>query len=78
MIEDFTMIDYRIEMGKQLRSLRELQGWTVEQVATMAGVKATTIEKIEEGAFNVSFDILAKVADVLGCRISIEDQQETF
>lgn len=78
MIEDFTMIDYRIEMGKQLRSLRELQGWTVEQVATMAGVKAKTIEKIEEGAFNVSFDILAKVADVLGCRISIEDKQETF
>lgn len=71
MIEEFTMKDYRWQTGKQLRDLRELQGWTAEQVAVMAGVKTKTIEKIEAGAFNVSLDILAKVADVLGADIRI-------
>jgi len=76
MIEEFTFKDYRKETGKQLRDLRELQGWTVEQVATMAGVKTKTIEKIEAGAFNVSLDTLGKVAYVLGADITIGIKNE--
>lgn len=57
---------HRIRLGNQLRELREEQGWTVAQVATMADLKEKTIEKIEDGVFNVPLDVLAKVADVLG------------
>lgn len=60
---------HRMKIGKQLRAIREEQGWTVEQVATMADVKDKTIEKIEAGVFNVPLDVLVKVADVLGADI---------
>lgn len=63
-----------MRIGKQLRAIREGQGWSMEQVATMAGVKQKTIEKIENGAFNVSLYILAKVADVLGADIVIKNR----
>ena len=75
MIDDYTMRDYRHEVGKHLRYLREYHGWSVDQVATMAGVKPKTIEKIEEGAFNVSLDILAKVSDVLDADVTIKSRQ---
>ena len=57
----------RKDLGQMIREEREEQGWSVEQVAKMADVKPVTIEKIEAGAFNVPLDVLAKVADVLGC-----------
>lgn len=59
--------NYRAQVGMNLRMVREAQGWTVEQVATMADVKPQTVEKIENGVFNVPLDVLAQVADVLGC-----------
>lgn len=63
---------YRAQIGIQFRMQRESQGWTVEQVATMADVKPVTIEKIEAGAFNVPLDMLTRVADVIGCEVNIK------
>ena len=65
---------YRVQIGKQLNMMREAQGWSVEQVATMADVKPVTIEKIEEGAFNVPFDLLVSVAEVLGAKIVLKER----
>lgn len=64
----------RVRIGKELRAIRELQGWDREQVAQMADLKEYTIEKIEAGAFNVPLDVLARVADVLGCDIQIRSR----
>lgn len=61
----------RKRIGTQFREQREQQGWTIEQVATMADVKVATIEKIEAGAFNVPLDIINKYAEVLGCEVRI-------
>lgn len=61
----------RKRIGTQFREQREQQGWTIEQVATMADVKVATIEKIEAGAFNVPLDIINKYAEVLGCKVII-------
>lgn len=66
--------DYRVQVGYQFYLIRQTQGWSIEQVATMADVKPATIEKIEAGVFNVPLDVLAKVADVLGCDIKIEER----
>lgn len=77
MIEHTNILDmraYRIQVGQQFRQVREAQGWSVSQVALMADVKEATIEKIEQGAFNVPLDILARVADVLGCDIIINQR----
>ena len=68
------MKDYRYQVGQQFAMVREEQGWSVEQVAKMADVKPATIEKIEAGAFNVPLDVLAKVADVLGCELTIKEK----
>ena len=62
-----TVKENRQRLGREVKRKREEQGWTCQQVADMSGVKVQTIEKIEAGAFNVPADILAKVADVLGC-----------
>ena len=64
----------RVRIGKELQAIRELQGWDREQVAQMADLKESTIEKIEAGAFNVPLDVLARVADVLGCDIQIRSR----
>ena len=65
---------HRIELGKQFRALREEQGWSIEQVALMADVRESTIEKIEAGAFNVPMDILAKVADIYSADLTIKER----
>lgn len=70
-MEKQELTKYRAQIGIQFRMQRESQGWTVEQVATMADVKPVTIEKIEAGAFNVPLDLLTRVADVLGCKVNI-------
>lgn len=62
---------YRLQIGIQFKMQREAQGWTVDQVATMADMKPATIEKIEAGVFNIPLDILVRVADVIGCEINI-------
>lgn len=66
--------NHRKVVGRRLQAIRELQGWDREQVALMADLKESTIEKIEAGAFNVPLDVLARVADVLGCDIQIRSR----
>ena len=66
---------HREQLGRDFRETRTALGWSVEQVAQMAGVKPITIEKIEEGKFNVSFDIMVRVADVLGSDVTIKERE---
>lgn len=66
----------RYRIGQQFKAKREEQGWTTAQVAVMADVKERTIEKIENGVFNIPIDVLAKVADVLGCDLVIKERKE--
>ena len=67
--------EQRQRIGEQFRSEREAQGWSTEQVATMAGVTQRNVEKIEAGIYNVPFDVLARVADVLGCEVGLKQVQ---
>lgn len=63
---------YRKQIGKTLQSAREVQGWSVWQVAEMVGVKPSTIEKMEAGEFDVKLSQIGKVCDVLGCSLTIK------
>lgn len=67
--------NYRLEIGQQLKAVRESQGWSTEQVAEMSGVKPVTIEKIEVGAFDVKLSLIGKVCEVLGCKIELKAQK---
>ena len=68
-------MEQRQRIGEQFRSEREAQGWSTEQVATMAGVTQRNVEKIEAGIYNVPFDVLARVADVLGCEVGLKQME---
>jgi transcriptional regulator with XRE-family HTH domain len=65
-------IEQRQRIGQQFKTEREAQGWSTEQVATMAGVTQRNVEKIEAGIYNVPFDVLARVAEVLGCEVGLK------
>ena len=68
-------MEQRQRIGEQFRSEREAQGWSTKQVATMAGVTQKNVEKIEAGIYNVPFDVLARVADVLGCEVGLKQME---
>lgn len=62
---------HRKRIGRHLRERREQQGWSIEQMATMADVRPSTVRKIEQGEFNVPIDVLERVADVLGYKVDL-------
>lgn len=61
----------RQEFGRQVARLRRQSMLTVEQLAQMADIKPVTLKHIEQGAFNVPFDILNRLAVVLGGELKI-------
>ena len=67
--------EQRQRIGKRLKEIRTEQGWSQEQVALMAGVTERTVEKVEQGAFNVPLDVLATLSDVLGYELQINEKE---
>ena len=61
----------RVKFGKMVARLRKQQSLTVEQLADMAGLKPATVQNVEEGSFNFPFDILNRIAVVLGGELQI-------
>lgn len=67
------MIDVqRLKFGKKITQKRTTANMTQKQLADAAGVKEVTIRNIERGAFNVPFDILNRIAVVLGGELDIK------
>ena len=63
---------YREEIGEELQTIRVQKGLTVRELGEMCGMQHSSIVKIENGKYNVSVDILGKVADALGYRLTFE------
>lgn len=61
----------RQKFGRQVARLRRQSMLTVDQLAAMADIKPVTLKHIEQGAFNVPFDILNRLAVVLGGELQI-------
>ena len=61
----------RQKFGRQVARLRRQSMLTVEQLAQMADIKPVTLQHIEQGTFNVPFDILNRLAVVLGGELQI-------
>lgn len=43
---------YLLELGQQLRTLRQAKGWSQSQLASLAGVARETLSRIETGTYN--------------------------
>lgn len=66
------MIDRnRLKFGQHVARLRRQSMMTQEQLAEVAGLRACTIRNLEDGKFNVPFDVLNRVAVVLGGELQI-------
>ena len=66
------MIDkQRQKFGEHVSRLRNQAGWTQKELAEAAGLKEVTVRNIERGAFNVPFDVLNRLAVVLGGELKI-------
>lgn len=68
-------MNYREEIGSELQTLRVQKGLTVRELAEASGVHFSNIAKIENGKYNVSVDILGKVADALGHKLTFEPKK---
>lgn len=71
------MIDeQRRKFGKHVATLRKQARWSQLELAQAAGLTENTIRKIEQGRFNVPFDVINRIAVVLGgdLQININNQ----
>lgn len=66
------MIDkQRQNFGKQVARLRKQVKWSQSDLAIAADLKEATVRNVEKGAFNVPFDVLNRIAVVLGGELKI-------
>ncbi len=54
-----------MDVGKQIRSYRELKGWTQIDLANASGINVNTIRKYELGIRNPKAEQVEKIADAL-------------
>jgi len=54
-----------IELGKKLRTLREIKGYSQEYVANEIDISQRTYSKIENGLAKIDIERLQKIANVL-------------
>lgn len=57
--------------GEELKRLRKLKGWTIQQLADHSGVSAGAIHNFENEKRYPHTNILKKLLDVLGARVII-------
>lgn len=61
----------RERIGALLAKKRNEAGLSVRALADLSGISYQNITKIENGKYNVSIDILSKIAGALNCQIEI-------
>ena len=52
--------DYRLKLGDKIRQVREVRGYSQEQLADMMDINRSTISKIENGKFSITMDYLVR------------------
>lgn len=72
------MSNNRERIGLLLAEARKAAGLTVRQLGEQAGLDPSNISKIEKGKYNVSIDILSKVADVLHVELDLTPKRVDF
>lgn len=57
----------RVRFGFMMREARERANMSIEDLSDYTGIKPRNLENIEDGRFDVSIDIIYKIASALGC-----------
>jgi len=69
-------LNYSIEIGKRIKDLRTLKGWSQEQLSFESQLHRTYIGSVERGERNITLINLKKITDAL--QISPADFFEPF
>lgn len=64
--------DWKKILGEQIRARRQDLGMTQMQLSVAAGINRVNISNIERGSYNVSIDIIGRIAEALRCEIRLE------
>jgi transcriptional regulator with XRE-family HTH domain len=65
---------FREKIGKNIRSLREAQGLSQDELADIMQVHRSTISKVETGKFAITIDYLVKFAWYLDFEIILQGE----
>lgn len=60
------IMDARVRLAVEINEVRELKGWTQQELAKRAFTTQKVISKIENGDTNIGFDLLTRVTRCLG------------
>lgn len=58
------------ELGNRIREKRYTLGLSQEELAAKAGLDRSYIGGIERGERNMTFTVLCKISEALGCHVS--------
>lgn len=61
----------RVRIGNEIAQHRRAKGYTVRQLAELAGVSKSTVINIEAGRFSPTIDVANKLLNALGAKIII-------
>ena len=62
----------RYDIGQQIASIRRAKGLSVRDLAQQAAIDAANLCRIEQGDYNASVDIINRICDALGARLTIQ------
>ena len=68
----------RERIGIRIREIRQQKNFEAKYVAKLAGIDAANLSRIEQGRYSVGFDILCKIANVLGKRIDFVEKDKVL
>jgi len=62
-------VEIRARLGRNVRRLREAEGWSQEDYADRAGIHRTYVSDIERGRRNPTITVVEKLALPLGVNV---------
>ena len=62
----------RYDIGQQIASIRRAKGLSVRDLAQQADIDAANLSRIEQGDYNASVDIINRICDAIGARLTIQ------
>lgn len=62
-------MDELTHIGPRLRAVRRARGWTLDEVASQAGMSPSTLSRLESGKRRASLELLLPLTRQLGVRI---------
>jgi transcriptional regulator with XRE-family HTH domain len=74
-ITEEDLILQRIEIGKNLKGLREARGWSQDQLGAMIGMDKGAVSRVEAGKWNYGINTLLLFARALNMDLKLVNKR---